>query len=66
MSKAIVFCNRCNGWGDIMVPGELENGHTGEYGPSTTRECFECNGKGRVIKITTIEYRKMDDDDTKR
>lgn len=64
--KEIVFCNRCNGWGDILVPGKLENGHTGEYGPSTKRDCPECDAKGRILKITTVEYRKLGDDDTNR
>lgn len=62
IKKKIILCEVCNGRGYSTIRGECTNGHTGEYAESTRRECSVCDSKGRVMKVTTIEYRTLEDD----
>ena len=59
MKKEIILCEMCDGRGYSMIPGNCINGHTGEYAASTKEHCRVCDGKGRVVKVTTIEYKVL-------
>jgi DnaJ-class molecular chaperone len=49
----IIVCPTCKGTGDKKVGNERE-GHNHD-----TELCPDCDGKGRIKRIKTIEYKKI-------
>lgn len=49
----IIVCPTCQGTGEEKVANEREN-HNHD-----TEICRDCDGKGRIRRIKTIEYKKL-------
>ena len=54
----IIACDTCRGNGYIEC-SELVDYHKGDY-DCWNEICYSCNGSGRIVKTTTIEYKKFD------
>lgn len=56
--RKVIACPACNGIGSILVdPGDRGVKYT-------TKECKACKGKGRLIRITTIDYSPLIDNES--
>jgi len=56
-TEEIVLCEACKGKGTVEH-SELEDFHHGTYKHWET-DCDVCDGGGRLLKVTTIEYKKL-------
>lgn len=53
--KEIVICNRCKGLGSDYGQKLIDH-HKGDY-INTSKQCTRCNGRGMLLKTTTIEFK---------
>lgn len=51
--KKIVICTECHGHGEVKV-GNLRANHNHD-----TEPCGQCDGKGKLLRIVTIEYQQL-------
>jgi DnaJ-class molecular chaperone len=51
--RKIIICPTCQGEGTIKV-GNLRENHNHDIEP-----CRDCDGKGKVKRIVTIQYEKL-------
>lgn len=57
MSREIVLCPECKGHGE-RTWDELVNYHKREY-DTHSAPCSNCDGKGRLLKVTTVKWEKV-------
>lgn len=60
--KEIIICSECNGKGKIKYEEEIRySGHDSDF-IQKEKPCATCGGSGRRIQLTTITFKKFEEE----